>query len=188
LKQSVRNIARILPVFKPGCLVLLLLMASPQTISSQAVPEEYQVKAVFLYNFSRFIDWPESSFPTPNSPFVIGILGEDPFGNYLEETVRGEAVGTHVMTIHHFQNISDIENCHILFISYKDPDKIRKALDALAGKNILTVNENTNFAKMGGMIQFYDELSKIKLMINESAIKDTQIQISSKLMKVARIY
>jgi hypothetical protein len=174
--------------FKLGCMIGLLFLGLPTSMSQQMITEEYQVKAVFLYNFSRFVEWPSSSYLTATSPFIIGILGDDPFGNYLEETVRGETVKSHIMTIHHFQNINDIDNCHILFISYKDQDAIKRVLSSVQGKNILTVNESPNFARMGGMIQFYTENDKIKLMINSTSIKETQLQISSKLMSVARIY
>jgi hypothetical protein len=174
--------------FRIGCVVALLLTTFTKTNIAQSTTEEYQVKAVFLYNFSRFVDWPENSFNSPNAPFVVGVIGGDPFGYFLEETVKGEVVHNHVMTIHHFQDLSEIDNCHILYINYKDPDQIKKTLDAVNGKNILTVNDNSNFVRMGGMIQFYTEMNKIKLMINSAAIKQSQLEISSKLMRVAKVY
>jgi hypothetical protein len=175
--------------FRYGC-VILFLCTIPSYVSHSQYPstEEYQVKAVFLYNFSRFVEWPESSYAGSNAPFVIGILGGNPFGNYLDETIKGEAIGSHIMTVHHFRDINDIDNCQILFINYKDPEMIKKTVDALAGRNILTVNEYSNFVRQGGMIQFYTEMSKIKLMINTASVKNTQLQISSKLMRVAKIY
>ena len=176
-------------VLFPHSLVLMFYILFSSPIKAQInSPEEYQLKAVFLYNFTRFVDWPLHSFSNSNSPFVIGIVGNDPFGSNLEEAIRGESVGSHTMIIQHYSEITESTNCHLLFINSKDPDEIRGILEAVKGKNILTVNEYSKFPQLGGMVQFINENNKIKLVINNNAVKVTQLQISSKLLSVARIY
>src|SRR2546421_10219007 len=96
-----------------GLLLLGGLVASAQTGPSR----EYQVKAVFLFNFAQFVEWPPAAFAGANSPLVIGILGQDPFGAYLDETVRNEKVNNRLLEIQRYHRVEDIKTCHILFIS-----------------------------------------------------------------------
>jgi hypothetical protein len=152
------------------------------------VASEYQVKAVFLYNFSRFIDWPSTSFTSSSSPFVIGIIGDDPFGPYLEEAVAGENIDNHPIIIQHYSDVRDIGECHILYINYHDPERVKRTISALSNKSTLTVNEVPNFVRWGGIVQFFTEKNKIRLQINTEAAKSAQLKISSKLLSVAQIF
>ena len=154
-----------------------------QTLTSS----EYQVKAVFLYNFTHFVDWPSFAFESQYSPFYIGIIGNDPFGPHLESVIENERIGTHVIKILRFKSISEIKHCHILFVGSHDPDEIKKILMKVEGKNILTVGDTPNFIRWGGMIRFYTEESRIRLQINNTLAKAVDLKISSKLLRVAQV-
>jgi hypothetical protein len=170
-------------------ITLLFLVFGYSHLSSQtAVASEYQVKAVFLFNFSHFITWPNNAFEDEYSTFVIGIIGDDPFGPFIEAAVEGERIGSHVIRVKRFTSISEIQNCHILYIGTKDPDQVKKIINAVSGKNILTVGDTPNFARWGGMIRFYTEQNKIRLQINNTIARAEGLKISSKLLRVAQVF
>ena len=163
---------------------LTLGFALPQQRIESA---EYHVKAVFLFNFAQFVEWPATAFPEAKSPIVIGVLGEDPFGSYLDETVRGEEIEGHPLVIQRFDNVGDIKNCHILFIHPSIVPRLDYVLKDLKGKNILTVSDGNNFTKQGGMVRLFTENNKIKLRVNLDAVKAEDLIISSKLLRLAEI-
>jgi hypothetical protein len=157
-------------------------------LSAQAYPvREYQVKAVFLFNFTQFVEWPASAFPSPTSPLVIGILGEDNFGSYLDEIVSGEQVNGHAIIIRRYHHVDDVKQCHILFISNSETKKQEQIIAGLKGESILTVSDVPDFIIKGGMIRFFLENNKIQLQINPQSIKDANLTISSKLLRLAEI-
>lgn len=168
---------------------LSLLLNLPLSLGvSHAQPaEEYQIKAVFLFNFTQFIEWPNSTFPKDDTPLIIGILGKDPFGSYLDETIRNEKVKDHPLVVHRFRTVEEISLCHILFINIHERDNLKAIFKALNAKNILTVGEVTNFARYGGMIRFYKANDKIRIRINVEAVKSTDLVISSKLLRLAEL-
>lgn len=148
--------------------------------------KEYQVKAVFLFNFTQFVEWPTDSFQDPTSPLVICIIGEDPFGSYLEKIIDGEKVAQHPLTIKHVSSIEEIKDSHILFINTTG-NQMKEILSSVKGQHILTVSDANNFAKNGGVIRMYTEERKIKIRINLTAAKANQLTISSKLLRIADI-
>jgi len=153
---------------------------------AQSKAEEYKVKAIFLYNFTQFVDWPETVFMSPEEPFIIGIVGDDPFGNYIDETVRGEYIGTHPIIIKRCHDIRSTLTCHMLYINSTDKEMVRTILNAVSDKNILTVSDDPSFNKLGGIIRFYTEDNKIRFQINLSRSKEAKLSISSKLLSVAK--
>jgi hypothetical protein len=156
--------------------------------SAQEKPApEYQLKAVFLYNFTHFIDWPSTAFESGNDPFVIGIVGNDPFGSFLEEAVAGETVNNHPIVIRKFTDINAVNQCHMLFINIKDPANTREILNSVRNTSTLTVGDGENFATIGGIIGFFTENNKIRMHINTVAAKNAKLTISSKLLGVARL-
>lgn len=167
--------------------VCYLLAACMFLVSAQVIPaKEYQVKAVFLFNFVQFVDWPQSSFSSDDSPFVIGILGDDPFGSYLDETINHEKLEGHPLEVRHYSDVSEVKQCHMLFANLTDGDL--KALKELKQQPILIVGEaSEDFIKNGGMIGFFLEKGKIRMRINLEAIKKADLNISSKLLRVAEI-
>ena len=148
---------------------------------------EYQIKAVFLFNFAQFVDWPPGAFPDSTAPLVIGVLGDDPFGPYLDETVRGETVRGRPLEIHRYQKIEDIKACHILFISASEESRLESILGNLKDRAILTVGDGAGFARRGGMIRFMSEKSKIRVRINLAAAEAAKLMISSKLLRAAEV-
>jgi hypothetical protein len=171
-----------------GRLMLSLLVLSGDSYPSMAQPTpEYQVKAAFLFNFTQFIEWPSHAFHAPDAPLIIGLLGNDPFGPYLDEMVAGEVAGGHRLIVQRFDRVEDVKVCHILFISSADRDQLRETFDALKKQPVLTVGDGPNFARTGGMIRFYTEENRIRIRINLDAAKEVQLNISSKLLRMADI-
>jgi hypothetical protein len=152
------------------------------------VTREYQVKAVFLFNFTHFIEWPAASFSADQAPFVIGILGKNPFGAYLEEIVSGEKVNGHTVTVQYYNNMEEIKTCHILFINLAEEKKMEQVVESLKGRNILTVSDAPDFSEQGGMIRLFARDNKIKFQINLEASKAASLTLSSKLLRLADIY
>ena len=153
---------------------------------AQSAPE-YQLKAVFLYNFAQFVEWPTGTFPAPDAPLVIGVLGPDPFGSFLDATVRGEAIDGHPVAVRRFRSIEDLTTCHILFISRAAQPNLGEILDRLKGRSILTVSDADHFASLGGMIRFVTDSNRIRLRINLEAARAVSLKISSKLLRPAQI-
>jgi hypothetical protein len=169
-------------------LVALLISPVPRASAASATEvREYQIKAVFLYNFAQFVDWPPEAFADPHAPLVIGILGDDPFGASIDEAVRGETVNNRPMEIRRFKDGDDYSNCHILFISQSEAGRIDEVLGRLKGRSILTVSDIDGFSKVGGIIRFVIENSKVRLRINLEASKQARLRISSKLLRPAEI-
>jgi hypothetical protein len=159
------------------------LVLHGQTITSP----EYQVKAVFLFNFSQFVEWPATAFPGAQAPLVIGVLGDDPFGSYLDETVQGEKVNGHPLEVRRLQSAQDARSCHILFINWGNTEKLKGVFTDLKGSSVLTVGDAADFARQGGVVRFFTENSKIRILINLEAAKAAELTISSKLLRLARI-
>ncbi|HEX4152259.1 MAG TPA: YfiR family protein [Steroidobacteraceae bacterium] len=148
---------------------------------------EYQVKAVFLLNFTRFVQWPPEAFATPNEPFVIGILGNDPFGPRLDEVIRNERIGEHPLVVHRFRTPEELGDCQMLFIALSDGPTIARVIAGLHHRSVLTVSEADAAAEHGAMIQLATESGHIRLRINVDAAHTAGLVISSKLLHLAEI-
>lgn len=157
------------------------------TVAQSPASPEYQLKAVFLFNFAQFVEWPASAFPDSAAPLVIGVLGADPFGSYLDETVRGETVDEHPLVVRRFRSVDEITTCHILFVSRQEESRLTGILDSLKGRSVLTVSDADRFASRGGMIRFVTDHNRIRLRINLDAAKAAHLTLSSKLLRPAQI-
>ncbi len=174
----------------PGtqCLVCGVLLLGGLGLSAQTEPsKEYQVKAVFLFNFAQFVEWPPAAFADSNSPLVIGVLGDDPFGAYLDETVRAERVANRVMQVQRYHRVDEITTCHVLFISQSEESRLEQTLATLRGRTILIVSDSDDFLQRGGMIQLATSEGKIRLRINVNAARTANLTISSKLLRSAEL-
>jgi|SRR5882724_5854783 len=172
----------------PWLAALALLLSAGRDASAQtAAAKEYQIKAVFLFNFTQFVDWPPQAFPERQTPVIIGVLGEDPFGAYLDEAVRGEQVNNRPLLIQRYRRLDDIGTCHVLFISQSENSRLEQILAGLKGRSILTVGDGDKFAQRGGMIRFVTEKNRIRLRINLEASKAASLTISSKLLRPAEL-
>lgn len=162
------------------------LLAGSITLPAQNAPSpEYQVKAVFLFNLAQFVEWSPKAFSDPRSPLVIGVLGEDPFGSYLDETLRGETVRNRPLVLQRYRRVSEIRVCHVLFISRSENDRLEQIFAALRGRAVLTVGDAEDFVTRGGMIRLVKEKSKIRIRINLDAVRAAGLTISSKLLRLA---
>jgi hypothetical protein len=169
-------------------IISILLLSNRAQLSAQtSISPEYQVKAVFLFNFAQFVDWPAKAFPEPQAPMIIGVLGNDPFGAYLDETVRGEKVNGRQLVVQRYRRVGEIKNCHVLFISQSETDRLEQILTSLKGRNILTVGDTDDFTAHGGMIRLFNEKNKIRMGINLEAVRAANLTISAKLLRVAEL-
>jgi hypothetical protein len=163
-----------------------LVMMLPGVLAADA-PTESQVQAVFLYNFSRFVEWPSQAFTAPSDPFVIGILGTDPFGARLDEAVRNEQINGHPLAVRRFHSVDEVGNCQILFVDRSESPHLGQILSALDHRSTLTVSQADGAAQRGVMIQFATENNRVRLRINVESARASGLTISSKLLRPAEI-
>ncbi|HWA24143.1 MAG TPA: YfiR family protein [Lacunisphaera sp.] len=168
-------------------LFFLLLAGANAAATPVGAPAEYQLKAVFLFNFAQFVEWPPAAFEAADSPLVIGILGDDPFGPVLDETVRGEKIGPRPLAVRRYKRAGDIDACHILFISRSEEVHIVQVATELRDRPILTVSDIEGAARRGVMIRFITENRRIRLRINLESARAAGLTISSKLLRPAEI-
>ncbi len=174
-----------------GAALLVLSLTAAVAVAAQVrqaePPNEYQVKAAFLYNFAKFIEWPARSFADASTPIVIGIAGRDPFGDRLVEITRGERVNGRAIEIRAFGPGEPIRGCHVLFIAVADRRKLQQVLAQVQGKSVLTVSDTDDFASIGGMIGLAKDDYRIGLEINLQAAEQAGVKISSRLLSLAKI-
>ena len=166
-------------------LSLVLLLATGLGRAQTPHPSEYQLKAAFIYNFAKFIDWPPTAFPDEQSPFVIGILGDNPFGNDLVQIVAGKIINDRPISVQAFHTAADAAHCQILFISTSEKKHFTEIIQSLRGHAILTVSETDGFIEAGGIVNFVLETDKIRFQIKDEAAKAARLKISSKLLSLA---
>lgn len=162
-------------------------LAAPMRGAEASISDENQIKAVCLFHFAQFVDWPASSFAGPRSPVVIGVLGNDPFGTYLDDVVRNETIGRRPLVVRRFARLEDVRDCQILFVSGAEAAPAAQIFAALAGRPILTVGDSEHFTRQGGMVRFAVDQKKIRLRINPGAAKAANLTISSKLLRLATL-
>jgi hypothetical protein len=168
-----------------GLVVVGLLMGLSLKAFAQQGAKEYQVKAAFIYNFAKFVEWPPGTFPNTNSPIVLDILGKNVFGTNLETTIRDRTVNNHPFEFKNITSVAEATNCHILFISSSEKGDFAKIVNTLQNAKVLTVSETDGFIKAGGMINFTFEENKVRFQINDDAAKKAGLKISSKLLSLA---
>lgn len=155
--------------------------------AQDAGPTEYQLKAAFLVNFAKFIDWPPGSFANPQAPFAVCILGADPFGATIDDTLRGQSIGGRAVIVQRVRDASQLRHCQIAFISASEKDHLREILQNVRGANVLLVGETDGFASQGGAIQFQMQDEHIRFSINPDAAERAGLRVSSKLLSLATI-
>ena len=176
----------------PGAALLLLLLLATHAYSPQAFAQsskETQVKAVLLFRLTQFVQWPASRFESSESPIIIGVLGEDPFGDSLRIAVRGETAQNRPILLRECANTEDAKACHIVFISQSEAPRVREITSALAPHPILTVSDMENFVRIGGgMVRFYTVQNKVNLRINNDNAKAAGVVLDSRLLRMAEIF
>ncbi len=162
------------------------LAVAPMSVRGQT-PREYQIKAAFIHNFVKFIEWPAHTFPEKTSPVILCIIGKDPFGAVLESMMGGKTIKGRGMVIRRFERIEDLGHCHILFVSSSERGSLTQILVALQGLSLLTIGEMDAFAESGGIINFILKRSRIRFEINVDAAALSGLKISSKLLSLATV-
>jgi len=167
-------------------LVCFLALAVTAEAQSARAPE-YEVKAAFLYNFARFVEWPSQAFPSPSAPFRICVLGRDPFGDAVSNIVKGKTISGRSIHNMQVQSPAEARSCHVLFLSQSDPETLKQGLERLRDLPILTVGESAGFLPLGGMINFVLEQDRVRFEVNLAAAERHHLKLSSKLLAVARV-
>jgi len=144
---------------------------------------EYQLKAAFLFNFAKFIEWPPGSFPDASAPLRICIFGRDPFGDQLRNITNEKTVNKRKLEV---ADLLHAKSCHILFIASPEKASMKQILEGLGGASVLTVGESKGFAEQGGMINFVLETDRVQFEVNRKAAEQAGLKISSKLLSVAK--
>jgi hypothetical protein len=144
---------------------------------------EYEVKAAFLYNFTKFVTWPHQSGPF--RVFSIGVIGEDPFGAILDQAVTGKPVEDQRIVVRRIENLTDIRGCEVLYVSRSENRRLSEIFDQLHGLPVLTVGETEAFAQAGGMIRFLLQDDHVRFEVNANAMAAARLQVSSRLLQVA---
>jgi hypothetical protein len=163
----------------------VIFTVSSNCRAQNSQPTEYQIKAAFIYNFARFVDWPTRAFADTSSPLIIGVLGKNDFGSSLAETINGKIVHGHPLQFKSFPSLTQATNCQVLFISASEKNHLSKIISTLGTASILTVGETDDFIDRGGMIRLRIVDDKVRFDINNSAAKSAGLNISSKLLTLA---
>jgi hypothetical protein len=161
--------------------LFLAFTASAQTI------DEYQVKAAFLYNFAKFVEWPELTFKTDKDPMRICVLGQNPFGNALVEGVGGKTILGRPLVVSGISDAGQGADCQILFIGSSERKRLRSIFADVRMTGVLTVGETEGFATQGGIVNFKLEDGRVRLEINIEAAGQAKLRISSKVLNLAQI-
>ena len=172
---------------RPGLTALALmwaLLAAQGLWAQSPKPTDYDVKAVYLYNFGRFVDWPASVIAKSDS-FNVCVLGQDPFGPALDATLAGETIGGKSVAAKRISNPPEAVRCQIVFISSVEDSRFNKIIEALDREAVLTVSDMPQFSQRGGMIQFVLEGKKVRFEVNLTAVHHAGLTLSSELLKVA---
>jgi len=148
---------------------------------------EYPLKAVFLFNFVQFVEWPASAFADSKAPIILGIVGRDPFGAVLDNTIKGEKVNGRPLEIRRLKADEDLAACHVVFFSRSGKEDAAGLVQKLEGRPVLTVGEIEGFAELGGVINFVMVDRKVRFEVNPQAAAQQGVKISSRLLQLGRV-
>jgi hypothetical protein len=161
------------------------LLVVPCLRAQQPKPSEFQVKAAYLYNFGRFVEWPAEGAPDKGGSFQICVLGMDPFGQTLDATLASETIGGKSVMAKRISKPQDVDGCRIVFISSSEESHLKDVLAALEKTSVLTVSDIPGFSQRGGMIGFLLDGNRVRFDVNLAIAKEAGLTLSSELLKVA---
>jgi YfiR/HmsC-like len=174
--------ARTVFYFSASLSVAYICVQVPQQASAQSLSSrEYEIKAAYLYNFIKYVDW-----PSYGDTISIGVLGNDPFGPALAP-LNGKMVKGRRLVTKHLDSVREAQQCQIIFVSSSEKQRLQEIFESLRSARVLTVGETQGFADGGGIINFIEENNKIRFEINAEAARRTGLNISSELLKLARL-
>jgi hypothetical protein len=169
-------------------LVVFLLLAAAAAGTAGAdgpLAPEYAVKAAFLYNFAKFVEWPADAFRGPRDPMTLCVLGEDPLAGEIEQTVGGKTAMGRQIVVRRFTGLAGLAECRILFVSSSEEPRLDQILAAVAGRAVLTVGEEEAFTRAGGIISFVVRQNRVRFQIDRAAAARAGLSISSRLLELA---
>jgi hypothetical protein len=167
-------------------LVLTLGTMVPCAAQGQTA-DEYQVKAAYMYNLAKFVDWPPDAFESPSQPIVFCVLGQTPLSRPLEDALAGKTVGLRPLLFRQLTDSSQEGGCKVLFISLPDDKRLRQSLDQVKSLHILTVGESPGFTGEGGVARFFLDAGRVRLEFNLDAADEAKLRVSSKLLSLGKI-
>lgn len=165
----------------------IFLSATPRALSQKEEGAEYPVKLAFLYNFTKFVEWPTDTYRDPSAPLAICIVGRSPFSQDLEGELRTRKVGAHPVEVRTLKPNDKLSACQIVFVPVTEKDHAEKIVTGLKGSRTLTVGETEGFAVLGGMINLTVEANKVHFEVNPLAAERAGLKISSRLLSIAKI-
>src|SRR5467141_3012949 len=174
---------RLIPL--AGLVAAVAFFLTTGLLAQQPKPNEYQVKATYLYNFGRFVKWPGTVPVSKGDSFPVCVLGRDPFGPILDSTLAGEALEGKPVVIRRITRPQDATDCRILFVSSTEEHHLKEILAAIDQAGVLTVSDIPGFSRRGGMIQFVVEGDRVRFEINLASTESARLVLSSELLKVA---
>jgi hypothetical protein len=186
--MAILNPARLRRRLPPRAALLLLASWLPsRALHAQALngPLEYQVKAAYLLNFTRYVEWPEQAFTSPTAPIELCVLGSDPFQGALEQAVAGRLTRGRPLIVHFKRSAAEARYCPVVFVPGPVWQRNRGVLDQLQGHGVLTVGESKEFAEAGGIIGFVIQEASVRFVVNLDARDRAGLRISSRMLALA---
>jgi hypothetical protein len=165
----------------------VLLMAGPANTAETPALSERQVKALFLFNFAKYVDWPTDAFSSSNAAIVIDVVGEDGFCDEFKRVTGDRTVNGRKVVVKQVEGTTDLKECQILFIGVTDKERLSEILETVKNSAVLTVGETDRFLTLDGMINFTKKENKIHLEINLIPAQRANLKLSSKLLTVADV-
>jgi hypothetical protein len=163
-----------------------IIFSDASRFAAQDATLEYRVKAEFLYNFAKFVEWPRRAFPGPDTPFTICLAG-DPFRGVLERTIRGETLNGRLLTVRRIAAAEEVRGCHLVYVNESEERRSAEIIKAVGNEPMLTVGDTAAFMNNGGMIRFTERGRRIRFEINVAAAERASLRVSSRLLKLADI-
>ena len=184
LAALIRRRSNIARLALARCVLFATFVLATDPVTAELLSEA-QIKAAFLYNFTRFVEWPEGAFATPQDPLVIGVFGEDGLTADLQAIVAGRRVNGRAIIVRNVEDESDAAVAQVLFISAAVDARLDTLHGSLADRAVLTVGESSAFAASGGVILFVERGGKLRFEINMAAAARAQVKVSAELQKLA---
>jgi hypothetical protein len=156
-------------------------------VAQTQTASEYEVKAAYVYNFTKFVEWPAEAFARPDDPIRICVLGDDPFGNDLATVLQGKTVAEHKLRLVQINDAHDSKTCHVLFIGNSERHRVPYTLREVSGCCVLTVAESKDFTRYGGMINLVVDHERVRFDVNLTSARRAHLKVSARLLGLARV-
>jgi hypothetical protein len=169
--------------------IIAALLGAPggRVRGAQPPPSEYKVKAELLRRFLDYVDWPDGTFPDPDAPVVVGVLGGDPFGTALDEAFHDQRTHNRPVLVRRSKVIDDLKRCQVLFVCRSERNRLSEILAGVEDLPVVTVSDINGFCRRGGILNFYIEDDKVRFAANAAAAQQKGIKLGSELLKRARL-